>query len=370
MNIHFNFVSFVDCLALIQGILLGTILIANSRRKYPSLFLGLFLISYTIELSVSILSDTGILEQKTSLFFLPLNFYFLTLPLFYLYVKSLIMPVSVKNIIKPLIPGSIEFMILTILFFLPRSVNLNILENEYFGTIWTIYIISSFVYSIYYALRVIDMVKKHQNKVMDYFSNTENILLKWAKTVAIFIIVFYGLWGLFVLLPESTITKTSYTVLSIINVIFIYWVGISGLRQPEVNFLHTSKKSTSPLTHKKSKSNSSEGFLYDELIQLMIKNKPFKEPDLTLYSLAEQLDVSRERLSQQINKNAKVNFNQFINQYRIEEAKLLLGNKAYNNLNMLGIAAEVGFNSKGTFFSSFKKIAGTSPNEYKKKHNT
>jgi len=277
------------------------------------------------------------------------------------------MPVSVKNIVKLIIPGSIEFMILTILFFLPISVNQNILENESFETIWTIYILSSLVFSIFYALRVIDMLRKHQNKVMDYFSNTEDILLKWAKTVAIFIIVFYGLWVLYVLLPESNITRTGHTALSIINVVFIYWAGISGLRQPKVNFLLTPKKTTGPLTHKKSKSNSDEGLLYDELIQLMMKNKPFKEPDLTLSSLAEQLDVSRERLSQLINKNAEVNFNQFINQYRIEEAKSLLNDKAYDYLNMLGIASEVGFSSRATFFAVFKRISGTSPNEYKKK---
>ncbi len=369
MSIHFNFVSFVDCLALIQGILLGTILIANSRRKYPSLFLGLFLISYTIELSVSILSDVGILEQKSNWFFLPLNFYFLTLPLFYLYVKSLIMTVSVKNNIKLIIPGSIEFVFFTILFFLSTPTKLNILENKYFDTIETTYFISSLLFSIFYAYKVILMIEKHQNKVLDYFSNTEEVLLKWAKAVAIFIIVFYGLWVLFELLPESNITKMGHTVLSIINVVFIYWVGISGLRQPKINFLYDTKKSKKSLTNETTKSNTDDDLLYSELIQVMTKNKPFKEPNLTLSSLAEQLDISRERLSQLINKNAEVNFNQFINQYRIEEAKLLLGNKVYNNLNMLGIAAEVGFNSKGTFFSSFKKIEGTSPNEYKKRHN-
>ena len=62
------------------------------------------------------------------------------------------------------------------------------------------------------------------------------------------------------------------------------------------------------------------------------------------------------------------NFNQFINKYRVEAAQSMLCDPNFDHLNMLGIAHEVGFNSKATFFSAFKKIAGVSPGVYKKHH--
>ncbi|TEB41605.1 AraC family transcriptional regulator, partial [Flavobacterium circumlabens] len=62
------------------------------------------------------------------------------------------------------------------------------------------------------------------------------------------------------------------------------------------------------------------------------------------------------------------NFYNFINKYRIEKAKSLLLSEKYNQLNILGIAYESGFNSKTTFNTTFKKNTGFSPTEFVKLH--
>ncbi len=121
MDIHLNYINFLDSIALIQGILLGLIFINSSNKEKPSLFIGLFLITYTLELIDSILMSTGILNQYQELLFLPLNFYYLTVPLLYLYVKRLIMSISLKNVFIVLIPRFVEILVCYSYFLLKQS---------------------------------------------------------------------------------------------------------------------------------------------------------------------------------------------------------------------------------------------------------
>jgi AraC-like DNA-binding protein len=94
--------------------------------------------------------------------------------------------------------------------------------------------------------------------------------------------------------------------------------------------------------------------------------KPFLEPELTIYKLAEELKVPRHHLSQVINEKAQKSFFDFINSYRIEEVKKLLADPKMANRNILGIALDCGFNSKATFNAAFKKFTGMTPSAYQK----
>ena len=96
------------------------------------------------------------------------------------------------------------------------------------------------------------------------------------------------------------------------------------------------------------------------------KHKPYLEPDLTLVTLAKMLNTSREELSETINKGYKLRFNEFINQYRIEEFKARIAQGMHKQLSLLSSAYECGFNSKATFNRAFKKTTDLSPSEYLK----
>ena len=98
----------------------------------------------------------------------------------------------------------------------------------------------------------------------------------------------------------------------------------------------------------------------------METEKLFLENDLNLTKLAMKLETTTNEVSFVINELYNQNFNFYINKYRIEEAKKLLISKEYVNLNILGIAYQSGFNSKTTFNTTFKKIAGISPSNYLK----
>ena len=90
----------------------------------------------------------------------------------------------------------------------------------------------------------------------------------------------------------------------------------------------------------------------------------YKDPELTLNSLAEKLNISRGSLSKAINTTGK-NFNQYINEYRIKEAVLILSSSHYQRVYMDELYEQVGFNSRSSFYRVFKQNTGLSPTEFK-----
>ncbi len=103
-----------------------------------------------------------------------------------------------------------------------------------------------------------------------------------------------------------------------------------------------------------------------QLSFLMENDKLFLDNDLNLPTVAEKLGVSIHEASFLINETTKDNFYNFINKYRVEEAKKLLSSAKMEELNILGIAFAAGFNSKTTFNTTFKRIVGVSPSQYSK----
>lgn len=98
----------------------------------------------------------------------------------------------------------------------------------------------------------------------------------------------------------------------------------------------------------------------------LVDKRLFADPTLTLARLAKRLGVTPNELSQAINQTAGLRFNDFINQTRIEEAKLLLASPARAGQTIIDIAYEVGFNSKSTFNAAFVKATGSTPSDYRR----
>lgn len=106
--------------------------------------------------------------------------------------------------------------------------------------------------------------------------------------------------------------------------------------------------------------------LYEEVLKLLDETKIYLNSDLTLPILAKQIGIQTTELSQIINSKSKLNFNDFINNYRIQEAKKRLFDNKFNNLTIEAIGKSVGFNSKTTFIAVFKKTYSATPSVFKK----
>ncbi|MBN2669387.1 MAG: tetratricopeptide repeat protein [Bacteroidales bacterium] len=106
--------------------------------------------------------------------------------------------------------------------------------------------------------------------------------------------------------------------------------------------------------------------LINELANLLIEEKYFLKPNLTIDILANQLGTNKTYLSQVINEHYATNFNSFINEYRIKEARKMLITQDYNNYSLEGIASIVGFNNRASFITAFKKYTGVTPSVFQK----
>lgn len=93
--------------------------------------------------------------------------------------------------------------------------------------------------------------------------------------------------------------------------------------------------------------------------------RPYLNPELTLTQLASDLDITTHHLSQIINEQFKLNFFEYINQFRVEEVKSRISNPEFENYSFLGIALDSGFNSKSSFNRIFKKFTNQTPTQYK-----
>jgi TolB-like protein/AraC-like DNA-binding protein/Tfp pilus assembly protein PilF len=105
----------------------------------------------------------------------------------------------------------------------------------------------------------------------------------------------------------------------------------------------------------------------DQLLQYMEEEEPFLNPQLSLRSLAAQLELHANQLSWLLNVRLGKNFNEFVNTYRILQFKKLALDPANAHISLLGLAYESGFNSKTVFNTYFKKEVGMTPREFIKK---
>jgi len=151
------------------------------------------------------------------------------------------------------------------------------------------------------------------------------------------------------------------------------WYLFAALNNPE--FFRGVNSDLKPITEVVPKQKSSP-VIDDEknkqilaLKELMIKKEPYLDSSLTIQDLAEQLNMPVKDLSALINLYMNKHFFDFINEYRIEKAKEILKDPLQKELTILEILYQVGFNSKSSFSTSFKKYTGTTPTDFRKNPN-
>ncbi|GAB3637336.1 hypothetical protein GCM10027422_29260 [Hymenobacter arcticus] len=101
----------------------------------------------------------------------------------------------------------------------------------------------------------------------------------------------------------------------------------------------------------------------EKLLALMAAEQPWLEPELTLTELAQRLRTNPGLLSKVINAGCGQNFNDFVNTYRVQEARRKLADARFAHYSLVGVALESGFNSKSTFNRVFKKLLDQAPSE-------
>ena len=104
--------------------------------------------------------------------------------------------------------------------------------------------------------------------------------------------------------------------------------------------------------------------LHKKLVAYVEKEKPYINPDLKMGDLASALDTSSHSLSYLLNQYLNQSYYDFINEYRVTQFKKMVADSQYSRYTLTALAELCGFSSRASFFRSFKKSTGVTPNEY------
>lgn len=230
-------------------------------------------------------------------------------------------------------------------------------------------LIIGFSVMLLYLAFTVQLYYNYRQKIKQYFSNVFKLELNWIRN---FLIVFT-----FLFLYDSiqsivgTIIDLGYNErwwLNLFLAICAIYIGLKGYftdttKLNRLDFSFSPKQISIPETTSETKKEIATTAI-EAIAELMEREKPYLNPDLNLSELAKQANVTRGQLSEIINSGFQMNFNDFVNSYRVNAFKGMLKEGKHKQLSLLGIAYECGFNSKATFNRVFKKLTSFSPTQY------
>lgn len=366
-----SIISVIVQIIIYAGIVQGfysSIILTHTYRKNPA---NNFLSALLIILSLSIIHSIFIIPYFHSFhhtdFHVKEPFIFLTMPILWMYVKKLNEPsfkFALKDVIH-LLPFIIIMLISFIFLIHSNTHNKESLNNHtLIGNVF-IYVIAFAQYT-FYLIYILRLLKVFKSKVLNEFSNTENLDPAWLKIFLItFLVVFIlSLFMMVIAIHNLTVNYFNNMVALVFSVtIFVF--GYKGIYQQTINTENNKNLEQSGLSKNVFPENKIDEKLLNRLRDFMTINKPFQDAELTLTGLAKQIEISRNQLSELINTGTGGNFYDFVNNYRVEEVKVLMKNPRYKDFTLLAMAYEAGFPSKSTFNSIFKKFTGMTPSEYR-----
>ena len=302
-------------------------------------------------------------------------------PFLVLYISALIdqqFQFNSKKLIhfSPFILFNLYILIASFLPEIADGIRLNHVEGAHATPLpFKLFLILTVLSGPFYFILSVWLFKSSDINIFNNFSSYENVNLQWLRKL---VYTFGFIWTVLMIFATvhhvfqmfSWIFCTHGLTLSLSA--FIILIGYYGLKQKEI-FIQFPDRRTEYVTEPKAKyagvllkETEAENYAI-KLKQFMATEKPYLEADLSLPELANKLDIPSHHLSRVINEQFGVNFFDFVNQYRVEEVKSRINNPEFENLSLLGIAFDCGFNTKSAFNRVFKKMTGSTPSEFRNK---
>ncbi len=355
----FSFINVVHIIIIFQGTLLTLYIFFSNRKKIKSnLLLSTIIGVLTIQVLSLFLANRNIEAH----FFQNINsmYGYAYGPLLFLYNRSITR-------------AQFKFRLKDIFHFIPSLiVFLNVVFNYGDSILFGIYLGYPIHIALYLFLCFLE-VRTYKRVIKDNYSKLEWLnlgWLQWTFTIFSLIVVVDIIQFIFFLSNyNSAQLETVVFILILAAINLLYFKGFMSNRK-HIGINNEDMTLSSSMSARKKRTVSSDKVLNDikRINQHIIDNESFKNPDLTIALLAQELDINKRTLSELINDHYKVNFASFINNYRINNAKQRLMHQTDSKETILEILYDVGFNSKSSFNTSFKKSTGLTPSEFKNKH--
>lgn len=378
-DIQNNILNILIIFGGLQGIILSTVVFFYPERdKASNNLLAIFIFTAVILLLAPILQVQ--LGWKYVWIFHCTKF--ITISSLYLYIRSLSEEVSLKRTLKHF---SFAFAYIPIALHYVNYIQEKYqVTHEYAGgqdSYDQILSFSNLIYIVFYVYLYFKAYKQHKERVQQNFSTEQKLGINWIKQL-IFgflgtVIISYTLLAFVLANPDFS---TKGCLLNMVALtIFLYFVTIKGKISPEIYKLRKIVTETLVQQEKrveeieKIKPEEEEKTINPQLVAIAgkvreaIKDEEFfRNENVSIRELAELIGEQPYLVSQAINTVIGKTFFELINEERVLLAKRLLVDEKYNHLSLVGIGFEAGFNSKTTFNTTFKKITGMTPSEFRK----
>ncbi|MBO9202973.1 MULTISPECIES: helix-turn-helix domain-containing protein [Niastella] len=350
MNIGQQILFLVSALGAVNGIILsGYLFISKKGRSIPAFFLGLLLLAISLRVAKSVFLYFNPLLPKVCLQ-AGLSACFLIGPALYHFLKSSLngvsrIPLSWKwhwgILMAILLIGGIDVPYKSF----PHIWN-NIIVYVIYGQ-WLIYLAIS-------GSLLTPVIKNAFTRTYSLKTTEKFWLLVYGGNLFVFVVYLLALFR---------VIYGIYICGSLAFSFFLYLTIFFYLHSAQIeNLLHPVQPPADKPEKKKIAATDAQ--IWSEKLEKALHDKElYKDPNLKLSDLAQTINISAHLLSQLLNDNLGKSFSTYINEYRINEACKLI--KTNDLLTLEAIGYEVGFNSKSTFYTAFKKIKDTTPALFK-----
>lgn len=399
MPFEFNIYSSLLLSPFIQAVIFSILLIVryrNQERLSDALLAGILIVN-AVKIAFWMLGFAGWYDSHDGytsfMFYFPFNNMLLLGPLVYFYFLSLTNTHFSLKQIQPvhfILPGVYLLLIagkaiIDFAFYYPFE-NIELTQYGTKGP-WAELDKHAFVLILgylsfgYYLYKTLVAFKAYRIYIQENFSSPHQISFSWLRNL-IYVcgsgVITFFIFDLIALLQNGENFRFSWYAYAGLGII-TYYLSIAGYssyssKWHQLTFLNEEEKHESEAIHHNLGSPQIEKqepvveSLSEEMINWITKirrkiekDNLYLEPELTLSDLARHVATNPSYLSKIINNSTGQNFNDFINEYRVQAVieKLKSGEQATQTL--LGIAFDCGFNSKATFNRAFKKGTGVSP---------
>lgn len=384
MEADFNYIVaiLVGFLSILFSLYLFSI---PGRRRTANLFFAGFLLCTGLDYLHFLLIPVYLKYPGTATLIGHTNF--LVPPLFYLYIRALARKdfrFSRLDYLH-LLPFLASVVLFSVYYYsLPGEQKLDMVtgvENVH----WLIRSTYIFLYLqlFFYLVLSLMVIRRFRQYVNEQYSESDKVNHKWlvALLVIYLLINIISLLKNISLFNEGKYYDLYLIILTLASLGFIVWVIYMALRVRQVfegiesglpllreMVPHPGQKLVDADHERNLEELLSVDFrsIIEKLEMYMNENEPFLKSDLTLHELATEIDISARELSIIINHKLNRHFFDFINDYRIRKATELLSDPSNKKVTVLEIMYDVGFNSKSSFNTAFKKHTGYTPTEFRR----
>ena len=350
-----NYFHYFLIAVIAQGVFLS-LLLWTLKKGDPvaNKLLGIVVFLMTYYTFVFFINDSGYKMRVGTLFLTGYSLVPLIPMTLYFYLKRMVRNEPLPSLFPHLVPFLVQFIV-----WLPNNTDgfyylIHPADYQKYYTLTTVRI-GSFVHMclfvgyIYASFRSIDLVGVSKEKL----SWVRRVRWLYLLTGAIFILGTLCLW----LFDWNLARYIFFSFLAL----FIYVIGYSGFAGPGLVFREAADI-VKPKYYSSNISSRQSGEIYTQLQQLMLDSKPFLNANLKLTDVAKALETSPHHLSRAVNENFQGSFQDYLNAYRVNEAKIIL--RSSSPPKMLAVALDSGFGNKVSFYKHFKKVTKLLPSEF------